>query len=69
MQRTLVHTNMNMFSKGCKELLEEVNKLKVERDQAWSTSEKLETSNNELRDSSNAFSSQLALALKVWHIA
>ncbi|KAL5494433.1 hypothetical protein EMCRGX_G015768 [Ephydatia muelleri] len=55
---------MNMFSKGCKELQEEVNKLKVERDQAWSTSEKLEMSNNELRDSSNAFSSQLALALK-----
>ena len=56
---------MNMFSKGFKELQEEVNKLKVERDQAWSTSEKLETRNNELRDSSNAFSSQLALALKV----
>eukprot|EP00731_Ephydatia_muelleri_P009601 Em0005g187a len=55
---------MNMFSKGFKELQEEVNKLKVERDQAWSTSEKLETRNNELRDSSNVFSSQLALALK-----
>eukprot|EP00731_Ephydatia_muelleri_P009609 Em0005g195a len=49
---------------GCKELQMEVNKLKVEQDQAWSTSEKLEMSNNELRDSSNAFSSQLALALK-----
>ena len=63
----LVHTNIihDHLLKGCKELQEEVNKLKAERDQAWGTSAKLETSNTELRDSSNAFRSQLDAALKV----
>ena len=59
---------MNIFSKGCKELQEEVNGLQAERDQAWRTSESLEMLNNELRDSSNAFSSQRDAALKVLSI-
>ena len=59
---------MNIFSNVCKELLEEVNKLKAELNQALSINAMLVVNNYELRDSSNAFSSQLDAALKVLSI-